>query len=154
MKIQTYLLILAFIIKFVSSASTTPVLETIDLELDTNKTFQVKSKEDGALDYFLNRNSVRSIIPKKYFDLIKRYLERNNFKCTKTYTYSGGVYELFYCTEKNGVDFSKDKLHLKFENYTLTMTEDQLFEKEGSKHYSKLRTQSGTSSMFIVGLAK
>ena len=152
MKTQTYILILAFIIKFVSS-TTTPLLETIDLELDTNKTFQIKSKEDEPLDYFLNPNSVRTIIPKKYFDLIKKYLEKNNFRCTKTYTYSGGVYELFYCKEKNGVDFSKIKLHLNFENYTLTMTEGQLFEISGSKHNSKLRTQSDTN-MLIAGIAK
>ena len=153
MKIQTFALILALAIEFSSTASNGPILETIDLELDTNKKYLIKSKDEGPISYFLNYNSVRTILPKKHFDLIKGYMETNGFKCKRKYVYSGGFYETFYCYEKNSVDFSKVKLNLNFENYTLTMTEDQLFETEGDKHYSKLRTQSGTS-MIMAGISK
>ena len=152
MKMQTFILMLTFI-SFAFSDNIKPKKLGIDLELGENKVFQIRSIDEEPISYFLNYNSVRTLIPKKYFDLIKKTLTKNNFKCYTKYTYSGGFYELFYCKEKNNVDYSKVKLHLHFENSTLTMTEKELFEIEGSNHHTKLRTQSSLS-MFIFGLSK
>ena len=154
MKVPIVLLILlTSIIKVSLTDFTSPVLETIELELDEDKKFQIKSKEEGPINYMLNPRSVRTIIPKKYFDLIKEYFKKNSLVCPKKTVYSGGVYETFYCLDWHSVDYSKVKLHLNFENYTLTMTENQLFETQTLRHTSKLRTQSNTN-MFIFGIAE
>ena len=149
MKMQTFLFMLTFA-SFSLSLDEKNV--AIELELGEGKVFPIRTEDEGPISYFLNYNSVRTQLPKKYFDLIKQTLKQNNFKCYTSYTYSGGFYEKFYCKEKNNVDFSKVKLHLHFGNSTITMTEKHLFEVEGNKHVAKFLTQKQIS-MFIFGLS-
>ena len=150
MKIQTFIFMLTFVSFALSALDEKRI--GIDLELDEGKIFEIRNIDEEPISYWLNYNSVRTQLPKKYFDLIKQTLIKNNFKCSTTYTYSGGFYEKFYCKEKSNVDFSKVKLHLHFENSTITMTEKQIFETEGSKHTAKFLTQKDLS-MFIFGLS-
>ena len=151
MKIQTFIFMLTFVSFALSALDKKRI--GIDLELDEGKIFEIRNIDEEPISYWLNYNSVRTQLPKKYFDLIKQTLIKNNFKCYTTWTYSGGFYEKFYCKEKSNVDFSKVKLHLHFENSTITMTEKEIFEIEGSKHVAKFLTQKEIS-MFIFGLSK
>ena len=150
MKMQAFIFMLTFVSFALSALDKKRI--GIDLELDEGKIFEIRSMDEEPISYWLNYNSVRTQLPKKYFDLIKQTLIKNNFKCSTTYTYSGGFYEKFYCKEKNNVDFSKVKLHLHIGNTTITMTEKQIFETEGSKHTAKFLTQKDLS-MFIFGLS-
>ena len=150
MKLETFFFMLTFVSLALSALPENNI--AIDLELDEGKIFPIRSSDEGPISYLLNYNSVRTQLPKKYFDLIKQTLIKNNFKCYFSFTYSGGFYEKFYCKEKNNVDFSKVKLHLHIGNSTITMTEKQIFETEGTKHDAKFLTQKEIS-MFIFGLS-
>lgn len=147
---KAYILLLALLIQLYSSAAPTTELLSIDLEIDENTIYRIKTEEDAHLGYFCNYNSVRTIIPKKYFDLIKQHLQEHNFKCVKRITYSGGFYETFYCPDSTKKDFSKVKLHLNFEDQTVTMYERHLFESEKNRHYSKFLTQSDLKETYII----
>ncbi len=150
MKMQAFILMLTFVSFALSDLDEKKI--GIELELGEGKVFQIRSEDEGPISYWLNYNSVRTQLPKKYFDLIKQTLNNNNFKCSTGYTYSGGFYEKFSCKDKSNVDFSKVKLHLHIGNKTITMNEKQLFETEGSKHTAKFLTQKEIS-MFIFGLS-
>ena len=151
MKMQTFIFMLTFISLVISALDPVPL--AIDLEIDEGKVFPIRTMDEEPISIFLNYNSIITQLPKKYFDLIKQTLTQNNFRCGKKYVYSGGFYEKFYCNEKSNVDFSKIKMHIHYSNKTITMTENQLFEVEGTKHVAKFYTQSGIS-MFIFGLKK
>ena len=148
---KAFILLLALLIQLYSSAKPTTTLLSIDLELDENKIYRIKTEEDETLKYFCNYLSFITIIPKKYFDLIKGHLQDNQFKCKRKLVYSAGFYETFYCPDSTGKDFSKIKLHLNFEGQTVTMYEQNLFESENNRHYSRLRTQSGDSNFVTLG---
>ena len=148
MKINIFIFILAFIIKL-STSEIIPEIVTIDLEFDENIKYRIRGEEDGPIKALVNDRGDRSIIPKKYFDLIKTYFTKNKFKCSAKYVYSGGLYETFYCNENNAVDYSKIKLYYNFENSTVILKESQLFETKGDKHYSKLRTQDSVNILTI-----
>ena len=147
MKVQAFILLLAFI-TFSSPATTNPALLTIDLEIGNNKTFIIKDK-DETVEYFINKMSYKSLVPKKYFDKFKEILKKNNYKCHTKYVYSAGFYQTFYCNQRNS-DFSSLKLNYRFENYTITFTGNELFEKNGNNYYSYFRTQKDLSLYWIA----
>ena len=151
---KAYILLLLLLIQLSSSAAPTTPLLTMDLEIDEDKIYRIKTEEDGTLKYFANYNSVRTIIPKQYFDLFKKHLQDNGFKCKKRITYSGGFYETFYCPDNTNKDFSKVKLHLNFEGQTITMYEKHLFEKSKNRHYSKFLTYSESKNYIVLGLSE
>ena len=148
---KAFIFLLALLIQLYSSAKPTTTLLSIDLELDEDKIYRIKTEEDETLKYFCNTLSFITIIPKKYFDLIKGHLQDNKFKCKMKLVYSAGFYETFYCPDHTGKDFSKIKLHFNFEDQTVTMNENNLFESKDNKHYSKLRTQSDNSNFVTLG---
>ena len=148
---KAFILLLALLIQLYSSAKPTGTLLSIDLELDEDKIYRIKTEEDETLKYFCNTLSFITIIPKKYFDLIKGHLQDNKFKCKWKLVYSAGFYETFYCPDSTGKDFSKIKLHFNFEDQTVTMNENNLFESKDNKHYSKLRTQSDNTNFLTLG---
>ena len=80
---KAFILLLALSIILYSSAEITSNLLSIDLELDENKIYRIKTEEDGTLKYFLNYRSYITHIPKKYFDLIKGHFQDNDFNCKK-----------------------------------------------------------------------
>ena len=137
MKIQIIIFILAFAC---FSFSYTEKLG-LDLELGEGKVFQIRSLDEEPIQFSIIKNFNGVHLQKKYFDLIKETLKKNNFNCSRKYAYGSnkGIYEYLDCSEKSNVDFSKIKLNLRFQNSTsLTITEKDLFELRGDVHHSKI----------------
>ena len=131
---NTKAFVLLFALITISSSASNLLLSTIDLEFDKDRKFQIKDKGDEVKS-FLNKHNTIGLMPKKYYELIKNNFSKNNFKCYTKITYSGGLYNKFYCKKTRYVDFSTIKLNFNFENYTLSLTEAELFKVKGDDFY-------------------
>ena len=141
---KAFFLLLTFIA--LSTSVTTPALMTIDLEIG-DKTFIIKDK-DEPVSYYLNKLGGITKLPKKHYNLFKDALKKSNFKCYTKIVYVAGFYQKFVCKEKNS-DFSSIKLNYKFENYTMTFTGEQLFDKRDDGYHINFLTNSEQNSYFI-----
>ena len=146
MKIISFILILTFI-TFSSTANTSPSLLTVELQFNEGNSFKIKTEEEN-ISYLVNPNNYKGLMPQKYYDSIKELFGKNGFKCSKKYVYSGGLYETFYCSDNKG-DFSTLKLNFIFEDKTITLTENELFEKKDNYYYFNFRSSKSISTIWI-----
>ena len=145
---RAFILLLALLVQLYSSGNPTTTLLSIDLEIDEDTIYRIKTEEDETLKYYVSK-MYKTRIPKKYLDLIKEHLDDNGFKCKTKIFYSGGIYYKFYCPDNTSKDFSKIKLHFNFEDQTITLNESQLFEIKNNQHHSLLITQKNLVTLHI-----
>ena len=140
MKMQIFFILLFTLITF-SLSDISPALLTIDLKFK-NHTFIIKKKEE-EFKYYFNPNTSAILLPEEYYNTFKDILINNNYKCEESEVYYiKYFYYHFFCSGAHS-DFSSMKLNFNFDNYTLTYTGNELFQKVKDGYYCYFLTKKG-----------
>ena len=144
--------IIFVILSFLIVISFQTKLIEIDLQLNNDKTYIIKNKDDN-INFSFDNNSNINIMPQKIIHLIKLIFINNNLlKNCLSIKYK--EFDTFYCTENNEKrDLSNIKLNFNFENYNQTMKFPQLFTKKRNYYFFNFYSKPDVTSI-ILGTKK
>ena len=140
------------ILSFLSILSFQANLITIDLQLNNDKTYIIKNKDD-KINFSFDKDSNINIIPQKFLHLIKLIFINNNImrNCLST---KYKEYDSFYCIEnEEKTDLNNIKLNLNFDNFTQTLKFPELFSKKNKFYFFKFYSKPDIASI-ILGTKK
>ena len=140
--------IIFVILSFLIVISFQTKLIEIDLQINNDKTYIIKNKDDN-INFSFDNNSNINIMPQKIIHLIKLIFINNNLlKNCLSIKYK--EFDTFYCTENNEKrDLSNIKLNFNFENNNQTMKFPQLFTKKRNFYFFNFYSKPDVTSIIL-----